>query len=223
MDHDHPAANAATITTTTATTTTGVIANHHHDHPGFAGVRGALMGLLFAAKGGGRAQLVCDLASVGPGDRVVDIGCGPGNAVRAVAARGGHATGVDPSRVMLRVARLLTVRRRAAIGWAEGAAESIPVADGSTTVVWSVACVHHWADVEGGIAEIRRVLAPSGRFLAAERRTTADATGVASHGWTDEQADVFADACRRLGFADVEVSAESIDGAPVLVVRATQP
>jgi len=204
-------------------TPTGVIANHHHDHPGFAGPSGALMALLFASKGGGRARFVCDLAGVGPGDRVVDLGCGPGNAVRAVAARGGRATGVDPSPVMLSVARLLTARRRSAITWAEGAAEAIPVDDRSATVVWSVACVHHWADIDAGIAEIHRVLAPTGQLLAVERRTTADATGVASHGWTEEQAHVFAEACRRGGFTDVDVATDSIDGGAVLVVRGVRP
>ena len=203
--------------------TTPVVANHHHDHPGFAGLHGALMGLLFARKGGGRAELMCGLTGVGPDDHVVDIGCGPGNAVRAVAARGGRATGVDPAPVMLSIARLLTVRHRAAITWAEGAAESIPVADGSATVVWSVACVHHWADVDAGIGEVRRVLAPGGRLFAVERRTTADATGVASHGWTEAQAEVFADACRAAGFVDVTVSSEHADQGVTLVVRAVRP
>jgi ubiquinone/menaquinone biosynthesis C-methylase UbiE len=214
----HETADAAT-----PPTTGGTVANHHHDHPGFAGPSGALMALLFAVKGGGRARFVCDLAGVGPADRVVDIGCGPGNAIRAAAALGATATGVDPSPVMLSVARALTVRRRSAITWAEGAAEAIPVADGSATVVWSVACVHHWADIDAGIAEIHRVLAPQGRVLAVERLTTADATGVASHGWTEQQAHVFAEACRRGGFADVDVATETIDGAPVLAVRAVRP
>src|SRR4051812_35430974 len=154
----HDAADQTPTTSATPSATHPVVANHHHDHPGFGGPSGALMGLLFAVKGGGRARFICDLADIGPHDRVVDIGCGPGNAVRAAAARGGRATGVDPSPVMLSVARALTVRRRSAITWAGGAAETIPVADGSATVVWSVACVHHWADVAAGVAEVRRVL-----------------------------------------------------------------
>ncbi len=208
---------------TTASDATPVVANHHADHPGFAGVRGVKMALFFAAVGGANARLVCDLADVGPDDRVVDIGCGPGSAVRAAAARGARAIGVDPSPVMLSVARRLTGRHRSDIRWADGAAESIPVPAGEATVVWSVMCVHHWADVAAGLTEVHRVLAPGGRLLAVERLTTPDATGTASHGWFPAQADLFADACRDRGFDQVEVrSAESPRGG-LLVVEAVRP
>jgi SAM-dependent methyltransferase len=210
-------------TPTTATAAPTVVANHHADHPGFAGASGLRKALYFAAVGGGNARLACDLAGVGPGDHVVDIGCGPGTAVRAAAARGARATGVDPSPVMLTVARPLTARRRSSIRWAGGAAESIPVADADATVVWSVMCVHHWADIDAGLAEVHRVLAPGGRFLAVERRTTPDAVGTASHGWFPEQAEVFAAACRDDGFTGVAVSTESSDRGELLVVRAVRP
>ncbi|HEX6417129.1 MAG TPA: hypothetical protein VFZ77_01485 [Acidimicrobiales bacterium] len=53
--------------------------NSHADHPGFD------------------ADLAISLTGTGPGDDVVDIGCGPGVAVRRAAARGGASvTGVDP-------------------------------------------------------------------------------------------------------------------------------
>jgi ubiquinone/menaquinone biosynthesis C-methylase UbiE len=202
----------------------GLAANHHADHPGFAGPSGAAMGLLFAAMGRRNARLVADLAAVGPGDRVVDVGCGPGTAVREAARRGATAVGIDPAPVMLSVAGPLTWRHRSSIDWAEGAAEQIPAADGSATVVWSLLCVHHWASVERGLAEVRRVLTPGGRLLAVERQTTADATGVASHGWTPAQADVFATACADAGLRDVEItSGTGRRGARMLVVRAVRP
>jgi SAM-dependent methyltransferase len=211
---DSPAADDQTVDSSGE-----VVANHHADHPGFAGLNGALMAVLFAVRGGTRARLIADLAEVRPGDHVIDIGCGPGNAVREAAARGARATGVDPSSVMLTVARLLTGRRRSSIAWVEAPVEAIPVDDGTATVVWSVACVHHWADVESGLAEVHRVLAPGGRLLAVERRTVVGATGVASHGWTDEQAEVFAAACRAAGFADVEVTTGSAGEMAALIVR----
>jgi ubiquinone/menaquinone biosynthesis C-methylase UbiE len=202
----------------------GVVANHHAAHPGFAGAGGAAMGLLFAANGRRNARLAADLAGIGPGDHLIDVGCGPGTAVREAGRRGATAVGVDPAPVMLSVARALTWRRRTSLRWAEGAAELIPAADGSATVAWSLLCVHHWASVERGLAEVRRVLAPDGRFLAVERQTTADATGVASHGWTRAQADVFAEACRAAGLRDVDItSGIGRRGAQMLVVRAVRP
>ena len=110
-------------------------------------------------------------------------------------------TGVDPSSVMLRIARAFT--RDAGVAWVEGTAESVPLPDGSATVLWSLATVHHWQDVGAGLGEARRVLGPRGRLLAIERRTQPGATGLASHGWTQQQAESFAAQCRTAGFVDL--------------------
>ncbi len=95
------------------------------------------------------------------------------------------------------------------------------LADGDATVVWSVHCVHHWDDVDAGLVEVRRVLAPGGRLVAAERHVEPGGTGVATHGWRPAQAEAFADRCRALGFADVEVR-EDDAGDRSLVVLATR-
>lgn len=61
--------------------------------------------------GGDRAaQLAIDLSELDAGERLVDIGCGPGIAVRHARARGAEVIGVDPAPVMLRVARLAMAR-----------------------------------------------------------------------------------------------------------------
>lgn len=195
--------------------------NHHADYPGFAGMSGLLTGLLMNVLGGSTARLIVDLADLSAADRVIDVGCGPGSAVRAAARRGARVTGVDPAPVMLWLAKMLT-RDRAAIEWAEGTAEHLRQPDGSATVLWSIATVHHWSDVMTGLAEARRVLAPGGRLLAVERRVRPGATGLASHGWTDHQAQAFAAQCRSAGFDDVRV--ERTPGRRALhAVRATRP
>ena len=74
------------------------------------------------------------------------------------------------------------------------------------TVAWSIATVHHWQDVDAGVAEVHRVLRSGGRFLALERRTTPDARAWQSHGWTPQQAQVFADHLSSHGFGDVTIS-----------------
>lgn len=197
------------------------IANHHAGHRPFSGLSGTLMGLSFAFGRGRAAGRVADLAEVSPTDRVVDVGCGPGNAVKAAARRGATAIGVDPAPVMLRLARLFV--RGSRVSWRLGTAEALPVDDGAATVVWSVSTIHHWADIDQGLAEAHRVLAPAGRFLGVERHSTPGATGHAGHGWTDEQAEAFAVACRAAGFVDVTV--ETIDGdrGRLQVVRARRP
>lgn len=180
--------------------------NHHADHPGFAGIGGAVCGLVFLLVGRANARLAVALARPAAGDHVVDVGCGPGTAARAAARRGARVTGVDPAETMLRLARAFTRRRE--VTWAEGSAEALPVADRTATVVWALATVHHWRDAAAGVAEAHRVLRAGGRLLAIERRTTRDATGLASHGWTLEQAESFATLCRTTGFVDVDVRGE---------------
>jgi SAM-dependent methyltransferase len=179
--------------------------NHHAHHPGFAGLPGVLAALTMVVGRRGDAELAARLTDLRPDDRLVDLGCGPGAAARYAARRGAHVTGIDPAPVMLDMARRLTRGRRRAT-YLEGAAESIPVADGAATVVWALATVHHWPSLEPALAEVLRVLAPGGRFLAAERRTRPGATGLASHGWTPEQAEAFAELCRGAGFTDVTVA-----------------
>ena len=87
-------------------------------------------------------------------------------------------------------------------------------------MLWSIATVHHWRDLDAGLAEARRVLAPGGRLLAIERRTRAGARGLASHGWTDEQAALFAGACRAAGFSDPRVTIDRRGRRTMLVVQA---
>ena len=199
-------------------TPTDLPVNHHADHPGFSGLTGALFGLVFLLVGRTNARLAVEVAEVSARDTVVDIGCGPGEAVRQAARRGATVTGVDPSSVMLRVARLFT--RKGAAEFTQGAAERVPLPDGWATVLWSLATVHHWADVDAGLREAHRLLAPGGRLIAIERQSPPGATGVASHGWTRRQADSFAAHCRSAGFRDAEVAARSVGRREVWVVLA---
>jgi ubiquinone/menaquinone biosynthesis C-methylase UbiE len=168
--------------------------------------------------GRGYARLAVNLASVSPADRVVDIGCGPGNAVRAAAQRGASAVGVDPAPVMLRLARAVT-GDHSNITWSQGSAEALPLTTGWATVAWSLKTVHHWNDVTVGLAELRRVLASSGRLLVMERRVQPGAKGLASHGWTEQQAESFAAHCEAAGFEGVRVAERRVGRGAVWVVR----
>jgi ubiquinone/menaquinone biosynthesis C-methylase UbiE len=188
----------------TSSTPVALPPNHHASHAGFAGLSGLAAGLTMIVGRGAVGRLAADLTAVSPSDRVVDLGCGPGVAAREAARRGARVTGVDPAPVMLRLASRLTWPR-STITWAEGAAEAIPLADDAATVLWSIATVHHWRDLDAGLREVARVLSAGGRLLVVERQSRPGATAHASHGWTDEQAAGFAERCRRVGFGSVQV------------------
>src|SRR5271169_969843 len=98
----------------------------------------------------------------------------------------------------------------AKVRYAKCAAEDVPLSEGSVSIVWSIATVHHWSDIDAGLREARRVLIPGGRLVAMERSTEPGARGHGSHGWTNEQAAAFADRCCEHGFTDVRLERATI-------------
>lgn len=166
-------------------------ANHHAHHRGFAGVSGTIAALSMAYGRDSSARWAASLTDLTANDRLMDIGCGPGGPARFAAKRGAVVTAIDPAPVMLRVGKALS--RTARITWLEGTAESLPLGDTSVDVAWALASVHHWQNLPAAVAEVRRVLSPDGRFVAMERLTAAGARGHSSHGWTEAQAQQFAE------------------------------
>jgi ubiquinone/menaquinone biosynthesis C-methylase UbiE len=202
-------------------TSAPTVPNHHADFPRFSGLSGTIAALTMTVGRGADARLAARLTGIGPADILVDVGCGPGTAARHAATLGARVVGVDPADVMLRLARALT--RTSSVRFVDGVAERLPVEDGEATVVWSLASVHHWPDVEAGVREALRVLRSKGRFLAMERHVRAGATGLASHGWTPAQAEALADLCRSSGFVDVRVEEHRSRRGAVLCVLGTAP
>ena len=172
--------------------------NHHADHPGFSGLSGLVAAVAFTRGRDADATLAIELARLTSDDRVVDVGSGPGVAARRAATLGAEVVAVDPAAMMLRVGQL--ANRAKGLRYARGTAQSLPVVDGWATVVWSLATVHHWPDLDAGIGEVVRVLSPGGRFVAIERHVKDGARGLASHGWTRSQADAFGARCETFGF-----------------------
>jgi ubiquinone/menaquinone biosynthesis C-methylase UbiE len=193
--------------------------NHHHDFKEFAGLFGLVAGLTMIPGRGPVSRFAADTVNVQPVDHVLDIGSGPGAGAREAARRGARVTGVEPAAVMRKLARFLTHGSRS-IDWIDGTAEALPLEDAAATIVWSLSTVHHWRDVDAGLAESVRVLAPGGRFLAIERRAKEGARGLGSHGWTDAQAHAFAEMCSSHGFSGVKVQTASPSRDALLVVTA---
>lgn len=114
-----------------------------------------------------------DIAEVGEGQALLDVGCGTGTLAIAAARRvgpGGSVVGVDPSPEM--VARASGKARRAgvAVTFMAGAAQALPVPDGSIDVVLCTLVLHQLPGegLHGAFAEFRRVLKPGGRLLVVD-------------------------------------------------------
>lgn len=109
-----------------------------------------------------------DQAGIGPGQRVLEVGCGPGNLVLRVQHRHPdvEVIGLDPDPRALALARRKAERRGAAVRWDRGTAADLPYPDGSIDRVLSAFMFHHLDEAEKGrmLAEVRRVLRPDGRL-----------------------------------------------------------
>lgn len=64
---------------------------------------------------------------------------------------------------------------------------------------------HHCDDRTAGLSEARRMLAPGGRLVLAERTAKAGARGHAAHGLTRDQAEDLARQLAAAGFLHIQV------------------
>ena len=114
--------------------------------------------------------VVQDVAGPPAGQRVVDVGCGDGALVEALAKAGYVAEGVEPGADAIALAR----RRAPHLSFQQSGAEQLPLGDGCFDVVAMVNSLHHVPPplMQRAIAETRRVLKPAGLFVVIEPGVT---------------------------------------------------
>ena len=111
------------------------------------------------------AAVLVDAAAPRPGERVVDVGCGTGNASLLAARWGAVVIGVDPAPRLLEVARERATSEGIEATFAAGDAAALPVGDGEAELLLSVFGVIFAPDPAAAAAELARAGAPAGRVV----------------------------------------------------------
>ena len=111
------------------------------------------------------SRVVVEAATLSRDDRVLDIGCGTGNAALLAADHTSHVIGVDPAARLLEVAQARAAAEGKTLTLDLGEAAALPVDDASVDVALSVFGLIFAPDPEAAAAEISRVLTPSGRVV----------------------------------------------------------
>lgn len=114
-------------------------------------------------------DLLLELATLQPGERVLDVACGTGLVTfRAAAQVGtGRVVGTDISDNMVAAARVEAEARGATIEFQRGDAESLDFPDRSFDVALCALGLMYVPDPARALGEMHRVLAPAGRAVAA--------------------------------------------------------
>jgi ubiquinone/menaquinone biosynthesis C-methylase UbiE len=110
------------------------------------------------------APLLADLAGIEAGQRVLDVGCGPGALTAELATRvgPGSVTAVDPSEPFVAAAR----ERHPGVDIRRAAAENLPFGDGEFDAALAQLVVHFMTDPVAGLREMARVTRPGGPVAA---------------------------------------------------------
>lgn len=151
------------------------------------------------------------LLDIQPTDRVIELGCGPGVAIAAIATQAirGSVVGVDHSDVMIRQARR---RNRAAVRAGRvrlihTSVESLPIGDVPFDAALAVNTVGMWPDPIARLHELARLLRPGGRIALVSQPRCPGATAATSEAAANELADLLTEA----GFEHLETEMLDLD------------
>ena len=170
------------------------------------GLAGALAGWEMAARSSNRRRNVwaVDLLNIRPEDHVLEIGCGPGVALREISRRAteGSVVGVDHSATMVRQAtrRNRTTVRSGRTRVVLGSAEDLPTLGTSFDKVLAVNNMGMWASPKEALEKLRGLMRPGGRIAIVSQPRCPGATSETTHASGREIQERLALA----GFADFE-------------------
>lgn len=135
------------------------------------GVFGHLLGILWTIEHRKVNLVTLELLDIREDDRVLEVGCGPGWAIREAAkrARHGHVTGLDISEAMVSAARSRNRRavRSGHVSIALVGESGLDLGPATFDRILSVHCLYFWKDPVETLAQLATSLRPGGRLVLA--------------------------------------------------------
>ena len=181
-------------------------------------------------------QALVDAIEIQPGDRVLDVGCGPGFVARRAAeivGPAGKVAGQDNNKAMLEKARSIPASETGVpIEWHECDVQALTFTDSSFDVALAQQVLQFCPEPGVALQEMRRVLAPGGRMgftvwqslednpyprtqvTVFERYIGADVAAGIRAPYAMGSEERLRDLVTRAGYTDVEVRSQTI---PTLV------
>lgn len=163
-----------------------------------------------------RSRWAVQLLDVRPTDRVIELGCGPGVAIAALAGRAtrGAVVGVDHSPVMVGQARR---RNRAAVRAGrvrliQASVENLP--DGPFDAALAVNTLGMWPQPSARLRGIAGLLRPGGRIALVSQPRCVGATAATSASAAEELTDLLVDA----GFEQLRTEVLDLDPPAVCIL-----
>jgi ubiquinone/menaquinone biosynthesis C-methylase UbiE len=167
-----------------------------------------------------RSRWAVELLDLQPGERLLEVGCGPGVAIAAASTRGNAVVGVDRSAVMIGQARRRNngAVRSGRVELVTAPVEDLPDFDEPFDKVLAVNTVGHWDDPLDGLTALRRVMRSGGRIAVVTQPRRAGATAADSLAAADTTAGLLGKA----GFDEVRIETLELD-PPAVCALATNP
>ena len=186
---------------------------------------GHVVGRIFGRRSSNvrRNRWAVELLEIQPTDRVIELGCGPGVALAALADRAtrGLVVGVDHSEVMIGQARRRNADaiRQGRVRLIHAAVERLRVTDGPFDAALAVNTVGMWPEPTTRLREIGQYMQPGGRIALVSQPRCPGATAATSAAAADGLAAQLKDA----GFTVAHIETLNLDPPAVCVLATTQP
>ena len=130
------------------------------------GLLGRLGGIILARSKGDFTQWVIALLDIKPASKVLEVGFGPGVAIKTLAAMvpDGYVAGVDYSQEMVEqaLARNAKAVKAGLVRLEYGSVEKLPFADGTFDISLGINSLQVWSDAMVGLKKMRRVMTVGG-------------------------------------------------------------